>query len=120
MATPEKQQEAVSSGFKPAEADKKEKPSLEESLSRLTRVGGIDLLEATIDGLQNLNPERKARKQIFLTGSEKRKEREELKKKIQLWIDILENSGSVAAMIDRSTEKLKTAEENINKNVAAA
>jgi len=120
MATPEKQQPVDTTGFKPAEKETVEKLSLEESLSKLTRVGGIDLLEATIDGLQNLNPERKARKQIFLTGSEKRKEREELKKKIQLWIDILENSGSVAAMIDRSTEKLKTAEENINKNVAAA
>ena len=93
MATPEKQQQVDTTGFKPAEKETEERLSLEESLSKLTRVGGIDLLEATIDGLQNLNPERKARKQIFLTGSEKRKEREELKKKIQLWIDILENSG---------------------------
>jgi hypothetical protein len=120
MATPEKQQPADSTGFQPAEKDIKEKLSLEESLQKLTRVGGIDLLEATIDGLQNLNPERKARKQIFLTGSEKRKERDELKKKILLWIDILENSDSVASMIDRSTEKLNAAEENISKNVAAA
>ena len=120
MATQEKQQDAGSTGFKPAEKDIPEKLSLEESLDKLVRVGGIDLLEATIDGLQNLNPKRKARKQIFLTGSEKRKEREELKKKIQLWIEILENSNSVASMIDRSTEKLKAAEENINKNIATA
>jgi len=124
MATPEEQkieeQATASAGFKPAEKETREKLSLADSLQKLARVGGIDLLESTIDGLQNLNPERKARKQIFLTGDEKRREREELKKKIQLWIDILENSDSVAAMVERSTEKLKESEENINKNIAAA
>ena len=124
MATPEEQkieeQTSASSGFKPAEKETREKLPLADSLNKLARVGGIDLLESAIDGLQNLNPERKARKQIFLTGDEKRKEREELKKKIQLWIDILENSDSVAAMVERSSEKLKASEENINRNIAAA
>lgn len=122
MATPEEQKigqdSAQAAGFKPAE--KKEKLSLQESLDKLARVGGFDLLEATVDGLQNLNPERKARKQIFLTGDEKKKEREELKKKIQLWIDVLEDSDSVASMTTKSTEKLLAAEENLNKNIASA
>lgn len=112
MATPEKQPATATAEMK--------EYSLAESLEKLTRVGGIDLLENTIDGLQNLNPDRKARKQIFLTGNEKRKEREELKKKIKLWIDILENANSVAEMIDRSNEKLQAAEENITKNVGNA
>jgi len=122
MATPEEQKiaqdSAQATGFKPAE--QKEKLSLQESLDKLARVGGFDLLEATVDGLQNLNPERKARKQIFLTGDEKKKEREELKKKIQLWIDVLEDSDSVASMTTKSTEKLLAAEENLNKNIASA
>lgn len=124
MATPEEQkitQDAGSSAdFKPAEKQIQEKLSLQESLDKLARVGGFDLLEATVDGLQNLNPERKARKQIFLTGDEKKKEREELKKKIQLWIDVLEDSDSVASMVEKSTEKLQAAEENLNKNIAVA
>jgi hypothetical protein len=124
MATPEEQKIAQDSSqetaFKPAEKQGKEKLSLQDSLDKLARVGGFDLLEATVDGLQNLNPERKARKQIFLTGDEKKKEREELKKKIQLWIDVLEDSDSVASMVDKSTEKLKNAEENLNKNIASA
>lgn len=124
MATPEEQKIAQDSSqetaFKPAEKQSKEKLSLQESLDKLARVGGFDLLEATVDGLQNLNPERKARKQIFLTGDEKKKERDELKKKIQLWIDVLEDSDSVASMVDKSTEKLKNAEENLNKNIASA
>ncbi|RQO75082.1 MULTISPECIES: DUF5458 family protein [unclassified Pedobacter] len=124
MATPEEQKIAQDSSqetaFKPAEKQSQEKLSLQDSLDKLARVGGFDLLEATVDGLQNLNPERKARKQIFLTGDEKKKEREELKKKIQLWIDVLEGSDSVASMVDKSTEKLKNAEENLNKNIASA
>ncbi|KIO76406.1 hypothetical protein TH53_15165 [Pedobacter lusitanus] len=124
MATPEEQKTAQensqAAGFKPAEKEEKGKLSLQESLDKLARVGGFDLLEATVDGLQNLNPERKARKQIFLTGDEKKKEREELKKKIQLWIDVLEDSDSVAAMTTKSTEKLLAAEENLNKNIASA
>jgi prefoldin subunit 5 len=32
--------------------------------------------------------------------------------------DILENSDSVAAMVEKSTEKLKASEENLNKNIA--
>ncbi len=94
--------------------------SLEESLEKLVKVGGIDLLEATIDGLQNLNPGRKARKQIFLTGNEKKKEREELKKKIKLWLDILEGSDSIATMLQRASDKSKAAEENLQKNLGIA
>ncbi|MBB5637652.1 hypothetical protein HDF26_000506 [Pedobacter cryoconitis] len=124
MATPEEQKIAQdnsqAAGFKTAEKEEKGKLSLQESLDKLARVGGFDLLEATVDGLQNLNPERKARKQIFLTGDEKKKEREELKKKIQLWIDVLEDSDSVASMTTKSTEKLLAAEENLNKNIASA
>lgn len=117
MASTEKQQAA---GVQTAEKAVKAELSLAESLEKLARVGGIDLLETAIDGLQNLNPDRKARKQIFLTGNEKRREREELKKKIRLWIDILENADSVATMVERSNERLQVAEENINKNIGIA
>ncbi|WP_158799328.1 DUF5458 family protein [Pedobacter sp. L105] len=124
MSTPEEQNitndASHSDGYKPAEREVQEKLSLKDSLDKLARVGGFDLLEATVDGLQNLNPDRKARKQIFLTGDEKKKEREELKKKIQLWIDVLEESDSVAGMVEKSTEKLQAAEENLNKNIATA
>ncbi|GAB2700517.1 DUF5458 family protein [Mucilaginibacter koreensis] len=91
--------------------------SLSQSLEKLSKVGGFDLLETTIDGLQNLNPDRKARKQIFLTDDEKKSEREELKQKLNQWIAALEGSNSVSEMIEQSTAKLEQAEENLNKNV---
>lgn len=94
--------------------------SLQESLDKLVRVGGFDLLEASVDGIQNLNPERKARKQIFLSDDQKKKEREQLKKKMELWVDLLENSDSVASMVEKSAEKLKVAEETLNRNLGTA
>ena len=56
-----------------------------ESSERLAKFGGFDLVEATIDGSQNLNPERKARKQIFLTESSKKLERKTVKKTLEIW-----------------------------------
>src|SRR5690606_33285542 len=66
------------------------------------------------------NPSRKARKQIFLTGSEKKKERNELKKKIELWLEILESSDSVAGMMEVSSKKLEIAENSQKVNLASA
>ena len=52
---------------------------LSSSLDQLAKVGGFDLLEAALDGVQNLNPERKARKKIFLSEHSKKDERAALK-----------------------------------------
>ncbi len=48
---------------------------LKHSLDQLVKVGAFDMLELAIDGTQNLNPERKARKKIFLTESGKKDEK---------------------------------------------
>jgi len=89
MATPNEQilnDQSAGQAYKPNDT-KTEEASLSSSLEKLSRVGGFDLLEATIEGLQNLNPERKARKQIFLTDDEKKNERAELKLKLNQWIE---------------------------------
>lgn len=117
MATPNEQilnDQSSGQAYKPKE---KEELSLSSSLEKLSRVGGFDLLEATIEGLQNLNPERKARKQIFLTDDEKKTEREELKLKLNQWIDALENGDSVSNIIEKSTENLQSTEDNLNQNL---
>jgi hypothetical protein len=119
MATQNEQalNETSQPGFKTAERTAAPALSLNDSLEKLSRVGGFDLLETTIDGLQNLNPERKARKQIFLSDDEKKQEREELKQKLNQWIEALETGGSVGEMVEKSTDKLQSAEENLNKNI---
>mgnify|MGYP003501013576 FL=1 len=66
-------QSRTAAGFK-EEKGKASKESLQDNLDKLVRVGGFDLLEASVDGIQNLNPERKARKQIFLSDNKKKKD----------------------------------------------
>ena len=62
---------------------------LEQSCDELAKYGGFDLLEASIDGTQNMNPERRARKRIFLNENAKKQEREALKKRLEVWVDLL-------------------------------
>ena len=69
---------------------------LQSSLDKLVKFGGFDLIESTVDGSQNLNPEKKARKKIFLTESDKKKERAQLKKTLTMWADLISESESVS------------------------
>ena len=59
---------------KEQEITHKEK-DVQESTDKLVKFGGFDLLEGSIEGAQNLNPERKARKKIFLSEEDKDTER---------------------------------------------
>ncbi|MGB0949886.1 MAG: DUF5458 family protein [Marinirhabdus sp.] len=93
---------------------------LERASENLAKYGGFDLLEASIDGVQNLNPERKARKKIFLTESSKRKERKKVKKTLEMWSSILSNSDDVAKMIEESDKKSQVAHESLKSNVGKA
>lgn len=92
-----------------------------ESSEKLAKFGGFDLVEATIDGSQNLNPERKARKKIFLTESSKKVERKTVKKTLEIWKKLLEEGGDdISKMIDEAHKKSKTAHESLEQNVGMA
>jgi hypothetical protein len=106
-------QEAVKSIDKPAEA-------LEGSLKKLEKLGGFDLLEAAIEGVQNVNPERKARKKIFLEESAKKAEREALRKSLQWWSEILSSSDDLGEMIQTCQEKSDLSDRVLKKNLKAA
>lgn len=99
---------------------KKSPISLEKSLDKLVRYGGFDLLEACIENVQNVNPERKARRKIFLTESNKQKERETLKKTLELWASVLKQSDSLVEMVIHCEEQQKSTEELLSKNLYKA
>lgn len=52
---------------KETQSVQREQVSIEKSLDQLARYGGFDLLETSIENVQNLNPDRKARRKIFLS-----------------------------------------------------
>jgi hypothetical protein len=115
---PNELQEVNQEQFKQEEKQElREVPSLDTSLNSLVKVGGYDFLEAVVDGSDSLNPARKAKRNIFLTDENKKEQRADLKKKINLWIDLLSENSTVAEMVDKAVEKADTAEKLLKNNL---
>jgi hypothetical protein len=108
---------ATQPAYKPQESGAQ---SIDTSVNGLAKYGGFDLIESAIDGVQNINPERKARKKIFLEENSKKEDRQELKKTLQWWADILESSDDIVEMIGVCNERSAQAETTLKKNLKAA
>lgn len=103
-----------------AAASKQQPISLQENIDILAKYGGFDLLESAIEGVQNLNPERKARRNIFLTESTKKGERDKLKKTLELWEKVLTEAQDLPDMVSFCTEHSEQAERVLNNNLSEA
>ena len=115
-----KQQEAAQQVEVPVLEQKKGQVSLDKSLEKLARYGGFDLLETSIENVQNINPDRKARRKIFLTEKGKEKERETLKKTLELWASVINKSDSLTDMVAHCDDQRKAAEDLLSKNLSKA
>ena len=107
----------------PAGANSREResaPRLEENAQALAKFGGFDLLETTIDGASNLNPEKKARKKIFLTEDGKKADRQQLKKRLALWHEIVSKGDSVANTIEQCESQVKSLHTQLTSNLRKA
>ncbi len=93
---------------------------LKDNNDKLVKYGGFDLLEACVEGVQNMNPERKARKKIFLTESSKKEDRDTLKKTLEIWLDALSKSDSISEIVEDSEKKSQEAHASLKKNLGQA
>lgn len=91
--------------------------TVEQGAQSLVKYGGFAIVETTIDGAQNLNPDKKARKKIFLSENEKKEERDKLKKRLSLILDLLQSSDNVAGLVENAQNKADHAQTTLNKNV---
>jgi len=94
--------------------------TLEQKLESFIQYGGFDLLEGAIEGVQNLNPERKARKNIFLSESSKKAERASLKTVLKLWAESLKASDNVVDLVSECSKKSEETEKALKKNLTVA
>ncbi|MGA0560243.1 DUF5458 family protein [Larkinella sp. VNQ87] len=94
--------------------------SLDESCAKLAKYGGFGILETTLEGVQNLNPEKKARKKIFLTEQAKQAERAELSKRLHLLLDLLTSADSVAELVETAQSKAEGAQTLLSENLRRA
>jgi hypothetical protein len=100
--------------------ERKVASSVEKSVEKLAKYGGFDLLEMSIEGTQNLNPDRKARRKIFLGEINKAKERETLMKTLELWVAVLNNNEALTDMVAQCEDKSKESEALLKKNLVKA
>ncbi len=87
---------------------------------KLAKFGGFDLIESSIDGAQNLNPERKARRNIFLSESQKKGERKQLLRTLEIWADVLASSSEISEMVTHSEQKAEECQQVLEKNLSKA
>ena len=116
MANEEKQIQEAS----PAVKDQIKPVPVEQATATLIKYGGFGIVETTIDGAQNLNPDKKARKKIFLTEDSKKEERAALKQRLENITDLLSSSDSVAGLVENAQSKADNAQTLLNKNLKNA
>ncbi|WP_282057123.1 DUF5458 family protein [Maribacter luteus] len=100
-----------------------DKPFIEqikEKSDDLTKYGGFDLLESAIDDVQNLNPDRKARRKMFLTEKNKKQERESLLKILSLWSDTLKSGNDIIGLVQAADDKAQESQKTYTKNIKTA
>ncbi|MBO0359107.1 DUF5458 family protein [Hymenobacter sp. BT186] len=115
MAT-EQQNAAAAAGSR----ERERAPGLEQTTQALAKFGGFDLLETTIDGASNLNPEKKARKKIFLTEDTKKADRQQLKKRLALWHEMLSKADSVADAVQQCEQQVESSQNQLTDNLKKA
>ena len=121
MATEEQKKEVQAGGPELQERRKIENPSelLQKSLSEgLAKYGGFQLLKGLIKGVENMDPRRKAVKNIFLSDAAYADARQKLKNELELWVSILESNGTdPMEIIDECKAKCAKAEQNLESNL---
>lgn len=91
---------------------------LQKSLSGLYKFGGFQLLKGLIKGVENMDPRRKAIKNVFLNDSAYEDARNRLKNELSLWVEILESGGKdPMEIVDSCKEECQKAERNLSENL---
>lgn len=121
MATEEQKKEVQAGGPELQERRRIENPGevLQKSLTEgLSKYGGFQLLKGLIKGVENMDPRRKAVKNIFLNDTAYADARAKLKNELELWISILESGGTdPMEIIDSCKANCQKAEQNLENNL---
>jgi len=121
MATEEQKVDNIANDalkLKEKEASGSPAELLRDSLGGLDRFGGFQLLKGLIKGVENMDPRRKAVKNIFLTDATYGEARRKLKNELSMWVDVLEHAGSDRlAIIESCRTGREAAERNLGENL---
>lgn len=91
---------------------------LKQSLEGLENFGDFDLIETMAEGLENLNPESRAAKKIFLQDVEFAEQREQLKSDLLIWLNILNSEATTASeAVDKCQSEADATLSNLLQNL---
>ena len=118
MAAEELKKEVLSEGLELKEKIQDPAGLLQDSLGGLDKYGGFQMLKGLIKGVENMDPRRKAVKNIFLSDSAYAESRKKLKNELSLWVTILEGEGAdPMEIIEACKAKSDKAEQNLKNNL---
>lgn len=120
MATEEQKAVTLDEGIELQEREKQMCPEelLKSSLDGLDKFGGFQLLKGLIRGVENMDPRRKAVKNVFLSDSAYESARLRLQNELSLWVDILAQGGNdPVEIIESCKSKCEKAERNLSENL---
>ena len=120
MATEEQKVATSGEGLELQERAKVANPAelLQSSLSGLDKFGGFQLLKGLIKGVENMDPRRKAVKNVFLSDAAYEDARKRLQNELSLWVDIIEAGGNdPMEIIDSCKSECEKAERNLSENL---
>lgn len=116
----EQEKEALKTLDKEAVSEGSPAVGLNQVIEELSDYGGFEVIEGAIDGTKVMNPESKARKNIFLNEASKEKDRQQLKKQLKMWAELINSSENVAEMVTKAQEKAEGAEDVLKENLKRA
>ena len=93
---------------------------VKENASKLVKFGGFKAVEGAIKAAANLNPESKARREIFLKDSTKKGEREALKSTLRLWEEMLSEDRSFADLVGKCEKEADATADHLKRNLKSA
>lgn len=91
---------------------------LKQSLEELEPYGDFDLIENLAEGMENMNPESRAAKRIFLQENEFAEQRDKLKTDLLMWLNVLDSDATTASeAVEKCQAAAAAAKRNLLQNL---
>lgn len=91
---------------------------MQTGLKGLDKLGGFQLIKGLLKGAENMDPRRKAVKNIFLNDDNYSEARKKLKNELSMWLSILQEGNSDSMeIIEQCKAENEKAQENLKNNL---
>lgn len=90
---------------------------LTQTVQDLTKYGGFEFIKTIIEGTENMDPTKKARKAMFLEEDDNKADRKKLKNRLLAVADLLTAHDNIADMVAEAEQKATSASDTLKANL---